>query len=245
MVATLSLAFFDSPVWNNLALIVGELFLLFIALWLIFSILMGILIVLSIRRKRMYFPQLLRPFFTMMEGTVRTVCLILGVDGSQLMEFLIRIDNQMNLANFAKLPVNERVVFFPQCLRAIDCPARLTPDGLKCVSCGRCTLGRVVPALNEAGYKTFIIPGSTFIKRMVKKYRPKGMIGVGCMMEVKEGLEMGRKISMTTLGVVTQKDGCVETTMDFEELMEVASIGLAEPILMKPDPRSNDSDSKT
>jgi hypothetical protein len=79
---------------------------------------------------------------------------------------------------------------------------------------------------------------------MVKKYKPKGMIGVGCMMEVKEGLEMGRKISMTTLGVVTQKDGCVETTMDFEELMEVASIGLAEPILMKPDPRSNDSDSK-
>lgn len=237
MAALISLAFFDNPVWNNLALIVGELFLIFIVLWLIFSILMGILIVLSIHKQHMYFPRLLRPVFTVMEGTVKVVCLILGVDGSQLIGFLIQIDNQMNLKNFSRIPVEDRVIFFPQCLRARDCPAHLTPDGLKCVSCGRCTLGRVVPALNEAGYKTFIIPGSTFIKRMIKKYKPKGMIGVGCMMEVKEGLEMGRKISMTTLGVVTQSDGCVETTMDFEHLLEVASLGLAEPIRMKPDPK--------
>lgn len=237
MAALISLAFFDNPVWNNLALILGELLLVFIAFWLIFSILMGVLIVVSIHKKQMYFPRLLRPFFTIMEGTVKVVCLILGVDGSQLMEFLIKIDNQMNLKNFSRIPVEQRAVFFPQCLRARDCPARLTPDGLKCVSCGKCTLGRVVPALNEAGYKTFIIPGSTFIKRMIKKYKPMGMIGVGCMMEVKEGLEMGRKISMTTIGVVTQSDGCVETTMDFEQLMEVASLGLSEPIRMKPDPR--------
>ncbi len=235
MAATLSHAFFDSPIWNNLALILGQLLLIFIAFWLIFSILMAILIVISIHQKQMYFPQLLRPFFTIMEGTVKIVCLLLGVDGKELMEFLIRIDNEMNFSNFANIPVEQRAIFFPQCLRARDCPARLTPDGLKCVSCGRCGLGRAVPALNKAGYKTFIIPGSTFIKRMVKKYQPKAMIGVGCMMEVKEGLQMGRKISMTTLGFVTRTDGCVETTMDYEELMEVASLGLAEPVVMEPE----------
>ncbi len=234
MAATLSLAYFGSPIWNNLALILGQLLLIFIPFWLIFSILMAILIVISIHRKQMYFPRLLRPFFTIMEGTVKIVCLLLGVDGKELMEFLIRIDNEMNYSNFAKTPVEQRVIFFPQCLRARDCPARLTPDGLKCVSCGRCGLGRAVPALNEAGYKTFIIPGSTFIKRMIKKYHPKAMIGVGCMMEVKEGLEMGRKISMTTIGFVTKTDGCVETIMDYEELMEVASLGLAHPVVMKP-----------
>ncbi len=245
MAATLSLAFFDSPVWNNLALILGELLLIFIAFWLVFSILMAILIVISIHHKQMYFPRLLRPFFTIMEGTVKTVCLLLGVDGKELMEFLIRIDNEMNFSNFAKTPVEQRVVFFPQCLRSRDCPARLTPDGLKCVSCGRCGLGRAIPALNAAGHKTFIIPGSTFIKRMVKKYQPKAMIGVGCLMEVKEGLQMGRKISMTTIGVITKTDGCVETTMDYEELMEVASLGLAHPVVMEPEPGEELPCSKT
>ena len=233
MAAILSLAFFDNPVWNNLALILGELLLIFIAFWLVFSILMAILIVISIHKKKMFFPRLLRPIFTIMEGTVRLVCLLLGVDGKDLMEFLIRIDNEMNYTNFAKTPVDKRVIFFPQCLRAHDCPARLTPDGLKCISCGRCGLGIAIPALNEAGYKTFIIPGSTFIKRMVKKHQPEAMIGVGCLMEVKEGLQMGRKISMTTIGFITQTDGCVETTMDYEELMEVASLGLPLPVVMK------------
>ncbi|MDO5845617.1 MAG: DUF116 domain-containing protein, partial [Methanocorpusculum sp.] len=82
------------------------------------------------------------------------------------------------------------------------------------------------------GYMVFVVPGSTFIKRMVKKYHPKAMIGVGCLVEVKDGLELGRKISMITIGVVTKTDGCVETTMDFEDLMEAASIGLAAPLHM-------------
>lgn len=71
------------------------------------------------------------------------------------------------------------------------------------------------------------------------------MIGVGCMMEVKEGLQMGRKISMTTIGFVTKTDGCVETTMDYEELMEVASLGLAHPVVMKPETGDKLPGSKT
>ncbi len=230
MPAIISLAFMDSPLWNNLVYILGELVILVLVVWLLFSLLMAVLIAVSIKKKRMYFPRLLRPFFTAMEGTVRVVCMVFGVDAAQLMEFLIKIDNQMNTTDFAKVPANERVVFFPQCLRNRNCPAHLTPDGLKCISCGRCGLGTAVPILKEAGYMTFIIPGSTFIKRMVKKYHPRAMIGVGCLMEVKEGLEMGRKISMTTIGVVTTLDGCVETTMNYDDLMEAASIGLEKPL---------------
>ena len=149
------------------------------------------------------------------------------------MEFLIRIDNDVNTTACAAVPVENRVVFFPHCLRSAKCPARLTPDGLKCIACGRCGLGSVVPPLEEAGYQTFIIPGSTFVKRMVRKYRPQAMIGVGCIVEVKEGLELGKRIHMITLGVVTKTDGCVETTMDWDELLEVASIGLPEPIVRR------------
>jgi len=61
---------------------------------------------------------------------------------------------------------------------------------------------------------------------MVKKYQPQAMIGVGCLVEVKEGLEMGRKISLATMGVVNETDGCLETTMNINALMEIASLGL-------------------
>lgn len=229
----LPVALFDAPVWNSIVFLLGELVILIIILWIILSLLIGFLIALSIKKKKMYFPILLRPVLAVTEGTVKLVCMMLGVDSAQLMEFLINIDNQMNYSAFAKVPVEKRAVFIPLCLRSAKCPARLSPDvGISCISCGKCPLGDAIPVLKNAGYMTFIIPGSTFIKRLVKKHRPEAMIGVGCLMEVKEGLELGRKISMTTLGVVTTTDGCVETTMNYDLLMKVASIGLETPLSM-------------
>jgi hypothetical protein len=219
--------------FENAALFIGQILLILIAVWIVFVLVIILLTVISVRRKTLYFPLLLRPALTLTEGTVRTGCQLLGVDPSQLIAFLIRIDNDLNTTAFARVPVGSRAVFFPQCLRSAQCPARLTPDGLKCISCGRCDLGDVIPPLEEAGYMTFVIPGSTFIKRMIKKHHPKAMIGVGCLAEVKEGLELGRRISMITLGVVTRTDGCVETRMDPEELLEVASIGLSRPVVRR------------
>lgn len=227
----LPVAFFNNPVWNSAVYILGELVIAVLVLWILLSFLIGVLIALSIRKKKMYFPMLLRPVLTLMEGTVKLVCMMFRVDPTELMEFLIKIDNQMNYSAFAKVPVEKRAVFIPLCLRSAKCPARLSPDvGISCISCGKCQLGDAIPVLKEAGYMTFIIPGSTFIKRLVKKYRPEAMIGVGCLMEVKEGLELGRRISMTTIGVVTLTDGCVETTMNYDELMKAASIGLDKPL---------------
>ncbi len=229
----LPVAFIDQPIWNSIVYLLGELVLIILLVWVLLAFLVGCLIVLSIKKKKMFFPKLLRPIFTLTESLVRLICMMFGIDASEQMEFLIKIDNQMNYSDFAKVPVEKRAVFIPLCLRSAKCPARLSPDvGISCVSCGLCPLGDAIPVLKEAGYMTFIIPGSTFIKRLVRKYRPEAMIGVGCLMEVKEGLELGRKISMTTIGVVTATDGCVETTMNYDALMEAASIGLETPLEM-------------
>ena len=232
MSVEIPIAIFDSPVLNSIILFLGWIAVLLLLVWLIFIVVMGTLILVSIRKKKMYFPRILRPFLSFMEGAIRTFCMLLGIDAVELMTFMITIDNQMNLHAFERTPVEDRAVFFPQCLRSAKCPAHLTPDGILCSRCGRCRLGEVIPVLEGAGYRVFICPGSTLIKRMVKKYHPKAMMGVGCLVEVKDGLEMGRRISMTTLGVVTLKDGCVETTMDYEGLLETASIGLSEKLTL-------------
>lgn len=236
----LPIAFIDNAILNSIVYLLGELVLIFILLWIICSVVIAVLVVLSIRRKKMYIPRLLRPVLSLTEGTVRLVCSLLGVDSTQMMEFLIVIDNQMNYSDFAKVPVEKRVIFIPLCLRSAKCPARLSPEaGITCVACGRCPLGDAISILNGAGYKTFIIPGSTFIKRIVKQHKPEAMIGVGCLMEVKEGLALGRKISMATIGVVTLTDGCVETTMNYQQLLDAASIGLPEKLLMPENKRDN------
>ena len=132
----------------------------------------------------------------------------------------------MSRKAFETIPVRERAIFFPQCLRSAKCPANLTPEGLKCINCGQCTVTDAIRMLELLGYRLFIVPGSSFIKRMVKKYRPRAIIGVGCLSEVKEGLDMSDKLGLVALGVVTEREGCVETSVNWEDVFGVALIGI-------------------
>jgi hypothetical protein len=116
------------------------------------------------------------------------------------------------------------MIFLPQCLRSIDCPSNLSTEGLVCKRCMRCGIGRAIDELEAHGCKVSIVPGSTFVKRLVKKHRPKGIVGVGCLMEVKEGLEMTDRMDLPAMGVVTSKDGCIETTLDWPTLLDVATM---------------------
>jgi uncharacterized protein len=149
-----------------------------------------------------------------------------GLEDREIYSFSIKLFNSMNSTEFARVPVAERAIFLPQCLRSSRCPAHLTPEGLKCVNCGQCEVGQGRLLLEQMGYKVFIIPGSSFIKRMAKKFRPKAIIGVGCLSEVKEGMDMADKMGLVVMGVVTLKEGCVETIANWPEIYEIAVLGI-------------------
>ncbi len=217
---------FTDPTLQNLMILLGEVTLFVILFLFGIAILMVVLIGTSIRSGKVIFPALLRPFLFLMEGFVKGLCAFVGIEPGELLKFLIRLDNRMNTSAFSAIPVSERAVFLPQCLRSAQCPAHLTPEGLACVGCRRCDLGTAIPKMEDLGYRVFIIPGSTFIKRMVQKYRPKAIVGVGCLMEVKEGLEMCNRIGLVGMGVVTVKDGCVETIVNWHDICEVITIGV-------------------
>jgi len=188
-------------------------------------VLMAIIIV-SAKRGRFYLPRLIKPGFSVAGSLVRILCRLVGMDDDDLTMFLINMRNKMNREEFARTPVGERAIFLPQCLRSSKCPSRLGPEGLECMHCRRCGISAATDHLEKMGYRVFIMPGSTFVKRIVKKYRPKAVLGVGCLMEVREGLELADKLGVPALGLVMLRDGCVETDVNWDELMEMASMGL-------------------
>jgi len=206
--------------------LVGALALLLIVAVVVVAAVLLVLTVASIRSGRLYFPRLLRPGLTAFEGVMRALFKAVGLEDQEMLAFFVKLGNTMNARAFAEVPVAERAIFLPQCLRNASCPAALTPEGLRCKRCRRCTVGEAMDLLEGLGYRIFIVPGSSFIKRMVKKYRPRALIGVGCLAEVKEGLEMADKLGLVGLGVVTLKEGCVETLVEWTSLYEAALLGL-------------------
>ena len=214
-----------TPYLGIMALI-GELTILFILGNLMLAFVLVAISLYSIKKGRLYFPGLLRAGLVFVEGTMKSIFRFLGLEDREIIAFFIKLHNTMNKSAFEKVPATSRAVFLPQCLRSSECPAHLTPEGLLCRNCGRCTIGESHLMLEHLGYRVFVVPGSSFIKRMVKKYRPGAIIGVGCLTEVKEGIDMADKMGLAVIGVVTEKEGCVETFVNWSDVYDMAVLGI-------------------
>ncbi len=221
----------DFITWNDLMILIGEAAVIIIFGALLTAFILVIISLYSIRTGRLYFPTLIRSGLVFLEGLMKAFFRLLGLEEREMLSFFIKLHNAMNTAEFERIPVSERAVFLPQCLRSSKCPAHLTPEGLKCRNCGQCTVGEARIILEKMGYRIFIVPGSSFIKRMVRKYRPKAIIGVGCLSEVKEGIDMADKMGLVAMGVVTMKEGCVETLVNWADIYEVAILGVDPKLL--------------
>jgi hypothetical protein len=224
----------EPSLFSQFIYIIGEITFFAIVGIFVFAVLMVVLAWLSIRRGKIYFPSFVKAGMVLVEGLARALFRFFGLEDNQVHAFFIQLHNTLNKKAFEAIPIGKRAIFLPQCLRSAQCPAHLTPEGLKCRCCGLCSIGHWLSIFERMGYRVFSVPGSSFIKRMVKKYRPRAIIGVGCLSEVKEGLEMADKLGLISMGVVTLKEGCVETLVNWEDVLEIAALGI-DPDLIPPE----------
>jgi hypothetical protein len=223
---TVTIETIDYSLLSSVVFIIGEITVIVLIGLFFLAFFLVALTFYSIRKGKLIFPGFLKAGLVLVEGLSKALFSLFGLEDKEMMTFFIRVHNTMSNKAFGAIPVRDRAIFFPQCLRSAKCPANLTPEGLKCVSCGQCSFTDAIRMLELLGYRLFIVPGSSFIKRMVKKYRPRAIIGVGCLSEVKEGLDMSDKLGLVSLGVVTEREGCVETSVNWEDVFGVALIGI-------------------
>lgn len=217
----------DIVLIERLILVIGEVTIIAILAIIIFGLFLVALTFYAMRTGRILFPGLLVAGLVLLEGLIKALFKLFGLEEQELLIIFIKIHNTVNAKAFASIPVEERAIFVPQCLRSAKCPAHLTPEGLKCRNCGLCEIGYEHQLLQKLGYNFFIVPGSSFIKRIIKQYRPRALIGIGCLIEVKDGIEMADKFGVIAMGIVSLKDGCVETAVNWKEVFETAKLGIS------------------
>jgi uncharacterized protein len=157
---------------------------------------------------------------SMFEAPIRYMLWVIGIEEDVVSRLIVEVRNLLYHDRYERTPYSQRAIFIPQCLRSPHCPAPLTPEGIRCLGCGKCGIGKLKDDAEALGYKFFISPGSSLVKRMVKKYRPKAVLGVGCPMEVKEGTEKMASYGLPVQGVILDRDGCVDTRVDVSKLLE-------------------------
>jgi hypothetical protein len=129
----------------------------------------------------------------------------------------IKVINRIYRKKYAAVPVKDRMVIMPQCLRDLECPAPTDPhNGIACRRCGKCVVEKV-RKLNGTE-KIYISPGGTFSVRILESNRPPAVLGVACPRDLFEGMAVCHSLRIPIQGVTLLRTGCVATEVDFDEL---------------------------
>jgi len=214
---------------DSLFILIGKIVIFGAVVLLILAVLGSLLIAYSFKTERFIFPNFMLFSITVLETIVKAMFRLVGVDDSIVDDVGIALKNKISLRKFRETPINKRLIFLPQCLRAADCPSKLSPEGMKCIDCGHCEVGHAIKSAEIIGYKVFIVPGSSFIKRLVRKHKPNAILGVGCITEIKAGLEMCEKLNLFGVGLVLDRAGCVSTTLNWDNFYEFIEIDHPNP----------------
>ncbi len=206
----------------NLFTLLGEIvaiLLVILAVLICITLILGIHL---IKTKKLIFPGILLFALNLTYPVIKKIFQWFQLNDLLIDEISIDLRNRINRDKFKQLEAKDVIMVLPHCLRSTDCPAKLNESGIACVKCGKCCIGTIKSVSDKKGIDVYIVPGSTFIKNVVKKRPFKGVIGVACPVDL--NLAMMSLDKFCPQGVYLLKDGCINTIVDVDEVIELINV---------------------
>ena len=198
--------------------LIGEglvLLVFIIVLILIVGLILGIIL---IRRNKLLFPSLVIFIVNVFYSPLKSFANLLGLDDSLVDNIGIEVRNKVNKSKFDEISPEDKIIVLPHCLRSAQCEASLKETGIKCTYCGKCAIGVIKKKAEPMGYRVFIVPGSSFVKKIVQQNKFKGVVGVACHVDLNQTMMALEKFSPQ--GVLLSTSGCFETKVDVSKVLE-------------------------
>jgi len=156
--------------------------------------------------------------FSTKKALKRSLTLI-GLKPENVDRLYIEFKNDHYREQFKSIEPKYKMLFLPQCLRTTKCKAPITEAGYKCVKCSEdCKVYAIKARAEKLGYRVFISPGGSMNFKVIKKFKPKAVIGVACMKELVLAAE---ELRIPMQGVELLKSGCVATDVDLEHVFSL------------------------
>ena len=173
----------------------------------------------SFKRKRLLFPGFILFVLDLLYSPAKWICRRFSVRNTLVDEIMIEIRNSVHLDRFRAVK-KDKVLIGPQCMRHPSCKARCDPRiGYECLGCGKCDFSRLKKECDKYGYKMFIVPGDSFVRKIIRLHRPKAAIGIACWGELNESMHDLSSV-LPIQGVTLLRDGCFNTAVNVEDVIE-------------------------
>ncbi len=154
---------------------------------------------------------------------------LLGIqleDAISIVEDLVdlQIKNLVHEEEFKK--ANEKILLVPHCCRKYmdwRCKADFDPDvsSYFCNHCSPdCLANQATELGKENGYKVFILPGGSGMKKIFGRMNCDAVSGIACPEEIKLGLSVAESEGLAVRGIPLTKNGCANTQFNLGSLKE-------------------------
>lgn len=134
----------------------------------------------------------------------------------------VYLKNMIHSREFKKAKV--KILLIPHCCRKymdFRCKAKFDPkySSYSCSHCSKDCLANKATKLGESkGYKVFILPGGSCIKKIIDKLKCEAVLGIACPEELKLGIKFVENKNLIVKGVPLTKNGCSKTKFNIESL---------------------------
>ncbi len=201
----------------DLITIVGIISTIILLLLLILILTGGVLGYILLTKNKLILPKL---FLYIMDNYHSILLKAYSLIGTEETFYRVGVElyNKYYEEDFKK--AKKKVMVVPHCMRDLKCPAKLGRDGIQCVFCKLCPLGDIIKKANEKNIDLYIVPGSTFLKRVLKEKKPDGVFGVACPADLFYVMNSLSRKGMPCQGQLLLTDGCICTKLNIKELLD-------------------------
>ena len=198
--------------------IIGQAVVFLAILIIILFLVIIILGVLLARKNKIKFPRFILFVVDSLYFPFKSIANFLKLDEYLIDDIAIRVRDELNKEKFKSVPAEKTLIFLPHCLRHRDCPATLQKEGLNCTECGLCSIGVIKKKAEPMGYKLYIVPGSSFVKKIVMENKFKEVLGVACHEDLNQMMML--LSDFCPQGALLEKTGCFETKVNIKKVFE-------------------------
>ena len=203
---------------DSFYMFVGQLVIFLIVIIAILIIIFLILALFMAKKNQIKFPRFLLYIVDLLYSPLKTIAQFLNLDDHLIDDIAIKVRNDLNKEQYRKIPADKTLIFLPHCLRHKDCPATLQKEGLNCTECGLCSIGVIKKKADPMGYKLYIVPGSSFVKKIVMENKFQSVLGVACHEDLNQMMML--LSDFYPQGVLLEKTGCFETKVNVKKVFE-------------------------
>lgn len=203
---------------DSFYMFLGQLVVLIVGIIIILLIIFLILGLLIAKKNQIKFPRFLLYIVDLLYSPLKTIAHFLKLDDNLIDDIAIKVRNDLNKEQYNRIPAEKTLIFLPHCLKHKDCPATLQKEGLNCTECGLCSIGVIKKKAEPLGYKMYIVPGSSFVKKIVMENKFQTVLGVACHEDLNQMMML--LSDFYPQGVLLEKTGCFETKVNVKKVFE-------------------------